>query len=118
MTSNVSWVIFGIPLAGALVACFGMCFHWRDEDHFPFRPIAVFLAAAAASFAFGAVWYVAFIGPISSKITIVEDLGLLLSISGVVLGLKSFRPPQWFSVLALVVCAWMCVLFFLEVSTF
>jgi hypothetical protein len=117
MSSAIPWGEYAIPLAGAVAACFGMCFHWRDDEHFPLRPIAVLLAILSASMAFGALWYAAFVRPIPLKVTVIEDFGLFFSIFGVALGLKTVRPARWFSVLALLVCGWMCVLFFLEVST-
>jgi TRAP-type C4-dicarboxylate transport system permease small subunit len=118
MSSTVAWTIYGIPSAAALAACFGMCFHWRDDAHFPLRQIAVLLAAATAMIAIGGLFYVAWVGPIPSNNRIVESLGLLFSISGIVLGLKTLRPTRWYSVLALVVCGWLCVLFFLAASSF
>jgi hypothetical protein len=118
MSSTISWTIYGVPSAGALAACFGMCFHWRDDEHFPIRQIAVLFATAAAFVGIGGLSYVASVGPIPSNNRIVESLGLLFSILGIVLGLKTSRPPRWFSTLALVACCCLCVVFFLAALSF
>lgn len=117
MPSTLIWAIYGIPSAAALVACFGMGLHWREDEHFPLRQISVFLATAAALTGIGALYYVASVGPIPSNNRIVESLGLLFSASGIVMGLKTLRPIRWFSSLSTVVCGWMFLLFFLAAST-
>jgi TRAP-type C4-dicarboxylate transport system permease small subunit len=95
-----------------------MFFHWRDDEHFPIRPIAVLLTTAAALVGIGSMSYVALVGPIPSNNRMVESLDLLFSIFGIVLGLKTLRPSRWFSTLALVACCCLCVLFFLAALSF
>ena len=118
MLFAVWWILFGVPLAAAVLSWVGLYKSWKVEHHRLAKVLAVLLATAAASLACGSLAFEQFVRPILSRDYRVEGWGVLTSLSGVIAGLVNARFPRWFTGLALVVSAWMLVLFFLMASTY
>jgi hypothetical protein len=118
MPFAVWWILFGVPLAAAVFAWVGLFSGWGTENHRFSKVSAILMATASAVWACGSLVYVQFVRPISDRNYIVECLGLLFSLAGVVSGLVALRFHRWFSTLALGVSAWMFVLFFVMGSTY
>jgi len=109
----VPWVLFIIPLIGAILAWMGLFLHWSAERHRFEKVLANIPATAAPLLACSALWYVQFVRAIPPFDHTVERWGLLLTLSGVVTGLIACRFRTWFSIVSLCVSAWMFILFFL-----
>jgi hypothetical protein len=118
MKLAIVWVLFGVPLGAAIFAGIGLRRCWSTERHRITKASAVLLAISATLLACGATAYVQLIRPLPAFDFSVEELGLLLSFLGTILGLVTLRFPRWFSSLALGVSAWMLILFFLLGSTY
>jgi hypothetical protein len=118
MKLAIAWVFFGVPLGAAIFAGIGLCRNWSTERHRPTMLSAILLAMSASLLACGATAYVQFVRPLPAFDYSVEELGILLSLMGTMLGLITLRFPRWFSSIALGVSAWMLVLFFLLGSTY
>jgi hypothetical protein len=118
MPFAVWWVLFGLPMAGSVFACIGLYVNWGTEQHRFTKISTILLALAAASLACGALAYVQFVRPIPQRDYRVESRGVLVSLSGTIVGLVTLRFRRWFCSLALGVSAWMLVLFFLAALTY
>jgi hypothetical protein len=119
MPFAVSWILFGMPLIAVVVSWVGPCAAWSTEGHRISKVSALILPITAVLLACGTLAYMQSGGKIGPFDYRVEFVGLLLSLSGTVVGLiVAFRSQRWFSVLASGTSLWILVLFFLAASTY
>jgi hypothetical protein len=118
MRFAIAWILFIVPLSGALFAWVGLRKHWSAENHRFAKVSAISFATAAPLLACSALAYVQFVKPLPAFDYRIEAWGLLVSFVGTIFGLVTLRFHRWFSSLALGVSAWMLVLFFLMGSTY
>ncbi len=114
----ISWVLFTAPLAASILAWVGLVTHWNTERRHTPIVLVLSFSTAAALLACAALAYVQFVRSIPSRDYRVEAWGLLLSLTGTILGLVTIRTPRWFSTLALATSAWLLLLFFLAAATY
>jgi hypothetical protein len=118
MKFAIAWILFGVPLATAIFATLGLRWKWSTEHHRYIKMLAVLFAVSASLLACVATAYVQFVRSLPASNYSVEELGLLVSLVGTIMGLITLKFPRWFSSLALGVSAWMLVWFFLLGSTY
>ena len=111
---GIVWVSVG---RCSFVTWVGLCLHWRTEHHRFTKVSANLLATAAPLLACASFAYVQFVRPIARSEYAAESWGVLLSLSGIVLGFITGRSPTWYSRLAFAISAWMFLLFFLAACT-
>jgi hypothetical protein len=118
MKLAIGWLLFGVPLAAAVISGIGLYRNWSNEHQRLTKVLAIVMATSAALLGFGATAYVQLVRPLPAFDYGVEETGLVLSLVGTLLGVVTLRFPRWFSSLALGVSTWMLVWFFLLGSTY
>jgi len=96
MSSAVCWMLFGTPLAAAVLSCAGLFRDWRSTTGRVGQLFAVALATIAALYWCGSLVYVEVVGPMPPLDYGVEEFGLLLSLLAVIAGSSCFVPDGGF----------------------
>ena len=87
MSSAVWWMLFGTPLAAAVLSCAGRFRDWRSTTGRVGQLFAVALATIAVLYGCGSLVYVEVVGPMPPLDYRVEEFGLLLSLLAVIAGI-------------------------------
>jgi hypothetical protein len=114
MSFTVWWILFGIPLIGAVGAWFGLRKNWRTDPQTFLMTLGILFPTASTLLACGALVYIQSGGTFASRDYRVEDWGLLLALAGDAMGLTvTLLFRRWFSALAFGASIWMSAIFFL-----
>ena len=111
-------LMLGTPLLAAVASCIGLVRDWKNTERLWLALPAVALATVVAVYAFGCLIYVEFGGLRPAFDYSLETYGFILALFAIIASLIALGSARWFSMLALLVSAWLLTTFFLMGLTF